>query len=261
MTGTKIIEIARKYLGNNGKKFCADYGIPWGSHWCCAFVWDIFRIAGASPLFYGGQRTAYVPTAQMWLHANCEHVKMSNARAGDIVVFTWNGEGYNREQGSRDHIGFVRKAGTSYTVYTLEGNTGASTPTASTVMERTRDARYIFAIYRPNYKAQKAVLTKKNSNTTNKASAAKKSKEQTKNKAEQGVKVVKINVTYKVVSPIGMNVRKKANQSSKRVGGIGYGRYVRATKKCGDWVYVKYGKISGWIRTKAGSNVYLNKVK
>ena len=257
MTGNKIIEIARKYLGNNGKKFCADYGIPWGSHWCCAFVWDIFRIAGASPLFYGGQRTAYVPTAQMWLHANCEHVKMSNARAGDIVVFTWNGDGYNQERGSRDHIGFVRKAGTSYTVYTLEGNTGASMPTASTVMERTRDARYIFAIYRPNYKAQKAVLSGSKKKANNGSGKAKKTVEQSKKQVEQ---IKKISATYKVESRVGMNIRKSPTTASRRVGGIGYGRRFRATKKKGDWIFGRYGKTRGWIRTKAGSAVYMRKL-
>ena len=154
MNGERIIKTAKKYLGDNGRKFCKDYGLPWGSHWCCAFVWDIFRIADASKLFYGGQKTAYVPTATVWLQANCRHVTMKQARPGDIVVFTWGGNGFNKERGSRDHIGFIRKAGTQNTAYTLEGNTGAATPTKSTVMERERHARYIYGIYRPKYGTQ-----------------------------------------------------------------------------------------------------------
>ena len=119
MTGPEIINEAKKYLGQNGKKFCADDGLPWGEHWCCAFVWDIFRMSDASKLFYGGQKTAYVPTATVWMQANLRHVTMTEARAGDIVVFTWDGNGYNKERGSRDHIGFIRKAGNELSTWVI----------------------------------------------------------------------------------------------------------------------------------------------
>lgn len=151
MTGSEIIKEAQKYLGQNGRKFCSDYGLPWGKHWCCAFVWDIFRMSDASKLFYGGQKTAYVPTATVWMQANLQHVSMTEARAGDIVVFTWSGKGYNKERGSRDHIGFIRKAGNQNACYTIEGNTGADKPTKTKVMERTRASKYIYGIYRPKY--------------------------------------------------------------------------------------------------------------
>lgn len=151
MTGDKIVKTASKYIGYTGKKFCEDYGLPWGSNWCCAYVWDIFRIAGASKLFYGGKKTAYVPTATVWLQANCKHVTMKQARPGDIVVFTWSGNGYNKERGSRDHIGFIRKAGDLNTAYTIEGNTGGKSAVNTKVMERTRHQKYIYGIYRPNY--------------------------------------------------------------------------------------------------------------
>lgn len=151
MTGSEIIKEAKKYLGQNGKKFCSDYGLPWGEHWCCAFVWDIFRMSDASKLFYGGQKTAYVPTATVWMQANLEHVSMTEARAGDIVVFTWSKNGYNKERGSRDHIGFIRKAGNQNACYTIEGNTGSNSPKTTTVMERTRASKYIYGIYRPKY--------------------------------------------------------------------------------------------------------------
>ena len=146
VTGQKIVNKALKYLGSSGKKTWKDYGLPTGTAWCCAFVWDIFRMCGSSKLFCDGQKTAYVPTAQQWLKKNCKHVKMSDAKAGDIVIFTWDGNGYNSERGSRDHIGFVRAKGTSGIVYTVEGNT-----LGGKVAKRTRSARYIYAIYRPNY--------------------------------------------------------------------------------------------------------------
>ena len=151
MNGETIIKEAEKYLGYNGEKFCKDYGLPFGSHWCCAFVWDIFRMAGASKLFYNGQKTAYVPTATVWMQANYKKVELEDAKAGDVVVFTWNGKGYGTEEGSRDHIGFVYQQGTHTKVYSIEGNTGASSPKQTTVMKRIREAKYIYGIYRPPF--------------------------------------------------------------------------------------------------------------
>ena len=156
VTGDKIVSKALKYLGNGGSKFWKDYGLPVGTSWCCAFVWDIFRLCKASKLFYGGNKTAYVPTAQQWLKKNCKHVKMTDARPGDVVIFTWTGNGYNSERGSRDHIGFIRSKGTSNTAYTIEGNTSGSK-----VAKRSRAACYIYGIYRPNYPKKKASATKK----------------------------------------------------------------------------------------------------
>lgn len=160
MTGEEIIKTAKKYLGYGGSKFWSDYGLPRGSHWCCAFVWDIFRIADAGRLFYGGQKTAYVPTFTVWAQHNLRHVTMKEAKPGDIVVFTWSGNGFNKERGSRDHIGFIRAKGTQNVCYTLEGNTGANSPYNTHVMERTRGAAYIYGIYRPKYTDQYTIKFK-----------------------------------------------------------------------------------------------------
>ena len=153
VTGQKVIDTASKYLGYGGTKFWKDYSVSAGTAWCCIFVWDIMRLAGASKLFFDGKKTAYVPTAQQWLKKNCTHVKMADAKAGDIVVFTWDGNGFNSERGSRDHIGLVRKAGTSKTLYSIEGNTSGGK-----VDKRTRNVRNVYGIYRPKY--PKAVATK-----------------------------------------------------------------------------------------------------
>ena len=244
----------------NGEKFCRDYGIPFGSHWCCAFVWDMFRIAGESKYFYNGQKTAYVPTAQMWLAANCEHVKISKAKPGDLIIFTWSGGGYNEERGSRDHIGIIRKAGTSTVAFTIEGNTGSDSPKTSRVMERTRDARYIFGIYRPNWGVKNADLDDEKKKKSNRSDSKKKSAEQTKKAAEHVDKTVAINATVRIVSKIGINIRKAPKISAKRLGGIGYGKTVKATKKRGDWFFIKYGKISGWICSRRGGEVYARKL-
>lgn len=155
MTGADIIAEAKRHLGEDGTRYWNDYPLPKGSHWCCAFVWDIFRMAGASKLFFDGKKTAYVPTATVWMQANCKKIALGKEKAGDIVVFTWSGNGYDKETGSRDHIGFIYKEGTGKKCYTIEGNTGASSPLKTTVMERIREAKYIYGIYRPPYTAKK----------------------------------------------------------------------------------------------------------
>lgn len=154
VTGSKVIKTAEKYLGKGGTFVWNYYGLAKGTAWCAAFVSYVMNKAGAKSLFYDGKPVFYVPYAQQWLKKHCTHVKMANAKAGDIVIFTWDGNGYNSERGSRDHIGFVRKAGTSSTVYTIEGNTSGSK-----VAKRTRASRYIYGIYRPKYSTAKKKTT------------------------------------------------------------------------------------------------------
>ena len=113
VTGQDVVNKATQFLGEDSSRFCKDYGVAKGTAYCCIFIWDIFRMLGISKLFMDGGKTAYVPTAQQWLHKNCEWVKMADAQPGDIVIFTWDGNGYNAGNGSRDHIGFIRKKGTS----------------------------------------------------------------------------------------------------------------------------------------------------
>ena len=123
VTGATVISKATAMLGKGGTTVWNYYGLAKGTAWCAAFVSYIMAKAGTKSLFYGGKSVFYVPYAQEWLKKNCTHVKMADAKPGDIVVFTWDGEGNNSEKGSRDHIGFIRKAGTSKTAYTIEGNT------------------------------------------------------------------------------------------------------------------------------------------
>lgn len=154
ITGKDIVSEATKYLGEGGARFWKDYPLPKGQDWCCACVWDIFRLAGASKLFYDGKKTAYVPTITVWLQGHCKKIAMKNSKPGDIVIFNWEGKGPNTERGSRNHIGICYKSGNSSYVYTIEGNTGGTgvTPALnSSVKKRQRAAKYVYGIYRPNY--------------------------------------------------------------------------------------------------------------
>lgn len=154
--GEKLIKLAKKQLGNGGKKYWKSYGAPQGTSWCCIFMWWLFKEVGIPKAFYSGKKVAYVPTIQEWLERNCKHVKMANAKPGDIVIFTWDGDGYNDGiHSSRDHIGMIRKAGTSSVAYTIEGNTKNGV-----VAKRTRAVKWIMAIYRPNYPKAKRTIQK-----------------------------------------------------------------------------------------------------
>lgn len=153
--GNDLVSVAMKDLNRSGDFVWKQYQqLPRGSAWCCGAVSLWFEKNGTKNLFYGGKPVFYVPYAQEWCEANLKHVKMADAKPGDIVIFTWSGNGYNRAPSgvSRDHIGLIRKAGTSTVAYTIEGNTRGGI-----VAERKRALPYIYAIYRPKWKEAKPV--------------------------------------------------------------------------------------------------------
>lgn len=143
------IGVAENPAGSNNVIFNTHYygGNVYGASypWCCAFVWDIFRMCGLSGLFYDGQKTAYCPAVYSWAKQKGLIVPKETARYGDIVLFDWGGDGV------ADHIGFVESYnGVSYT--TIEGNTSDNNNSnGGKVMRRTRYASQILAIVRPKY--------------------------------------------------------------------------------------------------------------
>lgn len=152
-----VMHIAESYigaheqpLGSNNILFNTDYygGPVYGPDypWCCAFVWDIFRMADASELFYYGQRTAYCPTVAQWAYQEGLDVPYEDARYGDLVLFDWDGDG------TADHIGFVEGLNPDGTLHTLEGNTSdADHSNGGYVLERTRYPETICMIVRIQY--------------------------------------------------------------------------------------------------------------
>ena len=143
-TNKQLVAQAEKWLGCLGGKFCSDYGMAFGNDWCCAFLWDVFKMEGASDLFCGGLKTAYVPTVQIWCEANLPRISADKAQPGDIIIMTWTGK-------TRDHIGMIYKPTEGNNVYTVEGNTGNPNNKKSTVMNRVRSKSQVYAIYRPKY--------------------------------------------------------------------------------------------------------------
>lgn len=114
--------------------------------WCMIFVSWCFNQAGMLKSIPG------MP------NYNCDNfkskagsIKLANkkdAKAGDIVLFDWNGDG------SCDHVGLVEKNYGDY-IQTLEGNTSGSAngsqSSGNGVWRRTRYWSSVNSVYRPNY--------------------------------------------------------------------------------------------------------------
>lgn len=147
---TELLKLAQAHLGQGGtifNRYCNSSGA-----WCCAFVTYMFHEGNDSPLFYGGKKVVYCPTAIKWASANLAMIPAYLALPMDIVFFDWN---YN---GLPDHIGFIRERKNCDEVYTIEGNTdkvkNGKVVAHSVVAERTRPVKYIQGIYRPHFPAK-----------------------------------------------------------------------------------------------------------
>lgn len=164
---TDIINKALSYVGtkespkgsNNVIFNTHYYGKPVSGSayaWCCAYVWDIFRMCNASKLFYDGDKTAYCPNLQTWAKKRELVVDKTTGQAGDIVLFDWNGNNL------ADHVGFIVSKNSNGTYTTVEGNTSiASNDNGGNVMRRTRKLSEILMIIRPKYEQEQPKQTQK----------------------------------------------------------------------------------------------------
>ena len=150
-TAEKILEIARSQIGtrespansDNVKYNTAYYGreVSGKYPWCAVFVWWVFREAGASDLYYGGDKTAYCPTL-MSFH---KKQKVTDYWPGDIVFFNFSG------RSSAGHVGICESWDGTY-ITTIDGNTGsASEDNGGAVLRRRRHKKFIVGAYRPEY--------------------------------------------------------------------------------------------------------------
>ena len=167
MTTKKILEIAAGEIGtkevpsgSNNVKYNTEYygGAVSGADypWCCAFIWWLFKKAGASELFYGGQKTAYCPTAMNWYKSQGRFYK-SGFQPGDIVFFDFSGSGI------AGHIGIIEKTNSDGSYTTIEGNTSVtSNDNGGAVMRRTRYKNQILGAGRPDYKNEEEDMEKIN---------------------------------------------------------------------------------------------------
>lgn len=155
-TAKEIIDKAISYIGteenprySNNVIFNTDYyGHPvYGDDypWCVTFVWDIFRMCGASNLFYNGRKTNNCVNVLLW--GRQEGLVVSEGRMGDLILFDWDNTNVN----DADHIGFIVERNPDGSYITVEGNTSlTNNSNGGEVMERRRST-CIRAIIRPRY--------------------------------------------------------------------------------------------------------------
>ena len=153
MTAETILEIARSQLdikenppNSNRVKFnTAYYGqeVSGSAYpWCCAFVWWVFREAGASGLFYGGKKTASCSTLLGFHKAQAVR---ENYLPGDIIFFNFDGKK------NTQHVGICEGWDGRY-ITTIDGNTAPTNEAnGGAVMRRRRPKKYIVGAYRPTY--------------------------------------------------------------------------------------------------------------
>lgn len=154
MNPERMLELARAELGtkeyppgsNNVKYNTEYYGREVSGNnfaWCAVFIWWLFQRAGISGLYYGGQKTAYVPALLTW--ARQEGLLVAQPEPGDLVCFDFN------HNAAADHIGLC-ESWDGVNVTTIDGNTGtASENNGGEIMRRTRHKKYIVAVIRPRY--------------------------------------------------------------------------------------------------------------
>lgn len=123
----------------------------WGTKfpWCAVFVWDIFRMAGLSQLYYGGGKTASCPTLYRFYKQRGQVVRFDQARPGDIVFFSFSAKG------NADHVGLVESVKNGV-LTTIEGNTSVGNEgNGGMVMRRTRGQNVVLAVVRPAYEEER----------------------------------------------------------------------------------------------------------
>lgn len=192
--------------------------------WCCAFIWDIFRVEGASKLFFGGKKTAYVPAVETYARKMNRTVPRNKGELGDIALFDFSGSGASQ------HIGFIvsRKADGSYV--TVEGNTSpglaGSQSDGMCVAVKVRTQNQIRCIYRPKYP-----------------------------KAADGEIEYKKKKSYHLLSA--RSLRTKPSLEAAKLGTLGAGRKITClqVKKIGKNTWIRTEK--GWIAAYYNGHTYV----
>ena len=155
-TVKEVLDLARGELGikenppySNKVKYNTEYygrEISGSAYpWCMAFVWWLFKHAGAPELFYDGKKTASCTTLMNWAKKSGRFVT-SGYKPGDVILFQFNNDSYS------EHTGICESVSGSY-VTCIEGNTGANSDAdGGEVQRRKRSTSLVMGAYRPSYK-------------------------------------------------------------------------------------------------------------
>lgn len=154
-SGVDIVNIARTQLGfvegpNNDNPFGTWYGIPnesycaMGISWCFAQINASHLIAAQTPKGF-----SYCPAGLTWFQKNKQVVDKYSALPGDLVFFSWSGNGV------ADHVEIV-EAASKDGLTTIGFNTGPESYAGNQAngdgcYRRHRPYLYVLAIVRPAY--------------------------------------------------------------------------------------------------------------
>ena len=157
MVAKEIIKMALKYVGTEADPpgnviFNTHYygGKVKGKQfaWCVVFVWDVFRMSGASKLFFNGKKTAACQYLMAYAQKKEKVIPKNKGQLGDVVLFNFSGGT------SPQHVGFIIKKNSDGSYLTVEGNTSAgagSQDNGGCVAIKTRKQSQVVFIYRPKY--------------------------------------------------------------------------------------------------------------
>lgn len=139
-SNTQLLKIAQKHLGQGGAVFRKYCGLPSGAAWCNAFVDYVANEGGVKSLYFNGAKETYCPHSIAWCKKNLAMIPLYIAMPMDIIYFDWD------RNGVPNHIGFVRVAKDTSSIYTIEGNTDGGK-----VAQKTRPSKYVCGIFRPHF--------------------------------------------------------------------------------------------------------------
>lgn len=157
MIAKEIIKTALKYVGTEADPpgnviFNTHYygGKVKGKQfaWCVVFVWDVFRMSGASKLFFNGKKTAACQYLMAYAQKKEKVIPKNKGQLGDVVLFNFS------SGTSPQHVGLIIKKNDDGSYLTVEGNTSAgagSQDNGGCVAIKTRKQSQVVFIYRPKY--------------------------------------------------------------------------------------------------------------
>ena len=224
MIAKDIIKTALKYVGTEAEPpgnvvFNTHYygGKVKGKQfaWCVVFIWDVFRMSGASKLFFNGKKTAACAYLMNYAKAKEKVISKTKGQLGDVVFFNFGGGT------SPQHVGFILKRNEDGSYLTVEGNTSAgsgSQDNGGCVAIKTRKQSQVVFIYRPAYDQL----------------------------AEEPVPDYQIGKKYMVVEA--RTLRTKANTGATKLGTLKAGSWVTVKD------IKKFSSGNGWIKVESGKN-------
>lgn len=251
---TKFIEMAKKYIGKDGKYVCkTKLGLDTVYDWCAFAVSAIMKDCGFFGKYTDGVHSFASDEAR---YGDSKYgiffpkgVKMP--QAGDLIMFRYSNLS-PIDKYSASHVGIVEKVDGN-TITTLEGNVEGSNSNwakTSTFKRKTRflNDNTVYSFFRPNWVTTGAASTEINS--PDKVDSITNTSSEETEITEVGSSN-SVDFSVKVTASNGVNIRSGAGTSKKILGAVPFNTTLRVTNQTGGdgytWGLTTYNNIRGWI--------------